>query len=157
MRPLRVALLPEYFDEHMPVSRRSTVQTARRSYSVDSRLIGETGAFAQYRSRPSVPEPRVSARLRSAVQGLRAARATDLDYLRILRLAAQTMECKVERVLVDLEQCDLTPRRALVQEFWPTAQSAAAPDLQPLMVELEPYDVLLAPACALYADREVPS
>ena len=73
-----------------------------------------------------------------------APRAADLDYLRILRQAARTMECEVERILVDLAQRDLTPRWALLQEFWPTAQPAAAPHLQPLTVELDAYDALLA-------------
>jgi hypothetical protein len=73
-----------------------------------------------------------------------APRAADLDYLRILRQAARTMECEVERVLVDLERRDITPRWAALQEFGPTAQPAAAPDLQPLTVELDVYDALLA-------------
>ena len=67
-----------------------------------------------------------------------------MDYLRILRQAARTMECEVERVLVDLAQRDLTPRWVLVQEFWPATQPASAPDLQPLRVELDAYDTLLA-------------
>ena len=190
MRPLRVALLPEYVEEDVPVSRWSTVQTDRRIYSVPSRMIGETvrvwryeervevylagvrqlvmprltgekmhainyrdiiewlirkpGAFAQYRFRADLFPSLVFRRAYDRLCRDCTPRAADLDYLRILRQAARTMECAVERVLVDLEQRDLTPRWALLQEFWPTAQPAATPALQPLTVNLEAYDALLA-------------
>jgi len=192
MRPLRVALLPEYVEEHVPVSRWSTVQTDRRIYSVPSRLIGETvrvwryedrvevylagvrqlvmprltgeqthainyrhiiewllrkpGAFAQYRFRADLFPSLVFRRAYDRLCGDCAPRTADLDYLRILRQAARTMECEVERVLVDLTQRDLTPRWALVQEFWPAGPPAVAPALQPLTVELTAYDALLTEA-----------
>lgn len=190
MRPLRVALWPEYVEEDVPVSRWSTVQTDRRIYSVPSRMIGETvrvwryeervevylagvrqlimprltgekmhainyrdiiewllrkpGAFAQYRFRSDLFPSLVFRRAYDRLCQHCAPRTADLDYLRILRQAARTMECEVQRVLVDLEQRDLTPRWALLQEFWPATQPAAAPDLQPLTVELNAYDALLA-------------
>lgn len=190
MRPLRVALLPEYAEEDVPVSRWSTIQTDRRIYSVPSRMIGETvrvwryeervevylagvrqlvmprltgekthainyrdiiewlirkpGAFAQYRFRadlfPSLTFRRAYDRLCQDC----SPRAADLDYLRILRQAARTMECDVERVLLELERRNLTPRWALLQEFWPQAQPPAVPDLQPLTVHLDEYDRLLS-------------
>jgi len=189
MRPLRVALLPEYVEEDVPVSRWSTVQTDRRIYSVPSRLIGETvrvwryeekvevylgrerqlvmprltgekthainyrdiiewlirkpGAFSQYRFRSDLFPSLVFRRAYDRLCQDCTPRAADLDYLRILRQAARTMECEVERVLVDLEQRNLTPRWPVLQEFWPTAQPAGVPDLQPLTVELDAYDALL--------------
>ena len=192
MRPLRVALLPEYVEEDLPVSRWSTVQTDRRIYSVPSRLIGETvrvwryeervevylagvrqlvmprltgenmhainyrhiiewlirkpGAFAQYRFRADLFPSLVFRRAYDRLCQDCAPRTADLEYLRILRQAARTMECEVERVLVDLAQRDLTPRWVLVQEFWPPAQPADVPDLQPLTVALEVYDTLLVEA-----------
>ncbi len=190
MRPLRVALLPEYVEENVPVSRWSTIQTDRRMYSVPSRLIGETlrvwryeekvevylgrerqlvmprltgekthainyrdiiewlirkpGAFSQYRYRSDLFPSLVFRRAYDRLCQDCTPRAADLEYLRILRQAARTMECEVERVLVDLEQRNLTPRWAVLQEFWPSAPSAATPDLQPLTVELGAYDALLA-------------
>ena len=189
MRPLRVALLPEYVEEDAPVSRWSTVQTDRRTYSVPSRLIGEIvrirryeervevhlagvrqlvmprltgeqthainyrdiiewlirkpGAFAQYRFRADLFPSLVFRRAYDRLCRDCAPRCADLEYLRLLRQAARTMECDVERVLVELERRDLTPRWAVLQEFWPTAQPAAAPALQPLTVELDAYDALL--------------
>lgn len=54
------------------------------------------------------------------------------------------MEAEVERVLLELEERGLTPRWTTLQEFWPPAQPAVAPDLQPLRVDLDAYDALLA-------------
>ena len=190
MRPLRVALLPEYVEEDVPVSRWSTIQTDRRTYSVPSRLIGETvrvwrheervevylagvrqldmprltgekthsinyrdiiewllrkpGAFAQYRFRADLFPSLVFRRAYDRLCQDCTPRTADLEYLRILRQAARTMECEVERVLVELAQRDLTPRWSLVQEFWPTALPVAVPDLLPLNVVLADYDALLA-------------
>ena len=190
MRPLRVALLPEYVEEDVPVSRWSTVQSDRRTYSVPSRLIGETvrilrheervevylagvrqldmprltgekthsinyrdiiewllrkpGAFAQYRFRADLFPSLVFRRAYDRLCQDCAPRTADLEYLRILRQAARTMECEVERVLRELACRDLTPRWATLQEFWPATQPASAPDLQPLTVELDAYDTLLA-------------
>jgi hypothetical protein len=41
MRKLETALLPEYVEEVVPVSKYSTIQCDRRAYSVPSRLIGQ--------------------------------------------------------------------------------------------------------------------
>lgn len=190
MRPLRVALLPEYVEEDVPVSRWSTVQTDRRIYSVPSRLIGETvrvwryedrvevylagvrqlvmprltgeqthainyrdiiewlirkpGAFAQYRFRSDLFPSLVFRRAYDRLCQDCAPRVADLDYLRILRQAARTMECEVERVLADLAQRNLTPHWTTLQAFWPAARPVAAPELQPWPVALEVYDTLLA-------------
>lgn len=189
MRPLRVALWPEYAEEQLHVSRWSTIQTDRRIYSVPSRLIGETvrirryeefvevhlagvlqermprlrgtcahainyrhiiewlirkpGAFAQYRFHgdlfPGLAFRRAYDRLCAAC----TPRTADLDYLRILRQAARTMECEVEAVLVELERRGLTPRWATVMEFLPVPAEPALPDLPPLAAHLTDYDQLL--------------
>jgi len=107
-------------------------------------LIRKPGAFAQYRFRADLFPSLVFRRAYDRLCRDCTPRAADLDYLRILRQAARTMECAVERVLVDLEQRDLTPRWALVQEFWPATQPAATPALKPLTVNLAAYDALLA-------------
>ena len=189
MRPLRVALLPEYVEEDVLVNRWSTIQTDRRVYSVPSRLIGETlrvrrheervevylsgirqlvmprltgekrhainyrdiigwlirkpGAFAQYRFRADLFPSLVFRRAFDRLCKDCAPRTADLDYLRILRQAAQTMESDVERVLVDLEERNICPQWSAVQEFWPPPQPMAVPDLMPLTVELAAYDTLL--------------
>lgn len=54
MRPLEVALLPEFVEEETPVSRGSTIQTGRKVYSVPSRLIRETVRVRRYEERVEV-------------------------------------------------------------------------------------------------------
>jgi hypothetical protein len=190
MKPLEVAMLPEYIEERLHVTRWSTIQTDRRIYSVPSRLIGETvrvrryedrvevflagqrqlsmprlrgerfhainyrhiiewlirkpGAFARYRFRkdlfPSLTFRRAYDRLCEVCSPRRA----DIEYLRILRQAARTMEREVERVLQDLEQRGIPPRWAAVMEFWPAPEAAEAPEMAPLSVRLADYDQLLS-------------
>ena len=188
MRLLEVPMLPEYVEEQTRVSKWSMIHVERKSYSVPSRLIGQTvrvrryeehldvyvagllqesmprltgekphainyrhiiewllrkpGAFAEYRFRadlfPSLVFRRAYDRLREKCPP----RTADLEYLRILRQAATTMESDVERVLVELESKGLTPRWHMVMEFWPQP-TTEFPALQPLQVDLECYDALI--------------
>jgi len=48
MRPLAVALIPDYLEEGVTVSKNSTIQCDRRAYSVPSRLIGERVRTRRY-------------------------------------------------------------------------------------------------------------
>jgi hypothetical protein len=189
MKPLEVALLPDYVEEKVPVTRWSTIRTDRRIYSVPSRLIGETvrvqryeervevflagqhqlsmprltgehthainyrhiiewlirkpGAFAGYRFRtdlfPSLLFRRAYDRLCEAC----SPRTADMEYLRILRQAARTMERDVDRVLGELEQHGIVPRWDALMEFWPAPEAAELPDMEPLCVQLSDYDQLL--------------
>ena len=123
--------------------------TGEKTHAINYRdiiewLIRKPGAFAQYRFRADLFPSLVFRRAYDRLCRECVARAADLDYLRILRQAARTMESDVERVLVDLEQRGLTPRWPVVQEFWPSAKPIDAPDLQPMRVELDVYDTLLA-------------
>ncbi len=54
MRPLEVALLPEFVEEETLVSRGSTIQTGRKVYSVPSRLIRETVRVRRHEERVEV-------------------------------------------------------------------------------------------------------
>lgn len=104
-------------------------------------LVRKPGAFARYRYREEMfPTPafrRAYDRLRAAQPVLRA----DLEYLRILHLAASTMESEVEAALELLgEQVPLYERvHALVQP----APPAAVPELAVPVVDLGSYDDLL--------------
>ena len=72
-------------------------------------------------------------------------RTADIEYLRILRQAARTMESDVERVLGELEQRGIVPRWAALMEFWPAPESRCSfPIWQPLCVQLSDYDQLLS-------------
>ena len=194
MRELNVARLPEHSEETPTVSSWCTIRVKHCSYSVPSRLIGETvkvhlyedklevyfadklelacerlrgrnrhridyrhviwslvrkpGAFARYVYReemfPSVTFRRAYDAIQAQCPGLKG----DLEYLRILHLAASTMEADVEAALALLFEerkelsCDTV--KALV-----TAPARAeVPTLAPAMVDLGAYDALLAEACS---------
>lgn len=109
-------------------------------------LVRKPGAFAQYRFRADLFPSLVFRRAFDRLCKDCAPRTADMEYLRILRQAAQTMESDVERVLVDLEDRNICPRWAAVQEFWPQPEPVAVPELMPLIVELGAYDALLQEA-----------
>jgi hypothetical protein len=138
MRPLLVSRLPEYREESAVVTSWSTVRVRRNTYSVPSRLIGETvrahvyeqrlevyhggvlqleverlrgegghrinyrhviwslvqkpGAFARYRYREDLFPSLTFRRAYDALTERLDAWKADLEYLRILHLAASTME-----------------------------------------------------------------
>lgn len=105
-------------------------------------LVRKPGAFARYRYREELfPAPA----FRRAYDRLHAARATpraDLEYLRILHLAASTMEADVE-VALDLlgEEVPLYERvKSLVQP----ARPPAVLEMPVPVVDLHGYDALLA-------------
>lgn len=188
MRLLKVEMLPEYNEEKTHVSKWSLVQIDRKSYSVPSRLIGQTvrirryeehlevyvagllqlsmprltgdkthainyrhiiewllrkpGAFAEYRFREDLFPSLVFRRAYDRLHETCPPRTADMEYLRILRQAAITMESDVERVLSELELKGLVPRWCLLMEFWPQPV-VALPELQPFHVELGSYDDLI--------------
>ena len=150
MPPLTAALLPEYVQERVRVSRYSVIHNEWRTYSVPSRLIGEEvlvrryedhleiyyagqhqlscsrlsavgdhamnyrhiiewllrkpGAFRQYRFREDLFPTPVFRRAYDRLLASCPERTADVEYLRILRQAARTMECEVEQVLLELER-----------------------------------------------------
>ncbi len=106
-------------------------------------LIRKPGAFAQYRFREDLFPSLAFRRAYDRLVALCNPRTADLEYLRILRQAARTMECEVEKVLLELEAHGLAPRWDTLMEFWPDPQAPEVPDLAALAVELSAYDELL--------------
>ena len=106
-------------------------------------LLRKPGAFAEYRFREDLFPSPVFRRAYDRLHATCAARTADLDYLRLLRQAAKTMESDMERLLLELEVRDLPPRWHVIQEFWlpPTAE---LPDLKSPAVVLQDYDGLLS-------------
>jgi len=104
-------------------------------------LVRKPGAFARYRYREELfPTPA----FRRAYDRLHAACATpraDLEYLRILHLAASTMESDVE-VALDLLG-DEVPLYERVLSLVQPARPAVVPDVPVPVVDLADYDVLL--------------
>lgn len=108
-------------------------------------LVQKPGAFARYRYREELFPTLL---FRQAYDALRALgeRDADLNYLRILHLAASTMQSDVEAALCLLLDGKLMPRIEAVKELCLSAQESAAkevPALAPFTVELADYDTLL--------------
>ena len=123
--------------------------TGERVHAINYRhiiewLIRKPGAFAQYRFREDLFPSPVFRRAYDRLCAECSARTADVEYLRILRQAARTMQCEVETALRTLEERGLVPRWAALMEFWPSAEPPGAPDLAPLSVELAEYDRLLS-------------
>ncbi len=193
MRQLHVDRLPEFDVCEARVSSWSTVRVDRNTYSVPSRLIGETvkakchedrieisyhgtpqltvprlsgrnghrvnyrhvidwlvrkpGAFANYRYReglfPTLNFRVTYDRLREGC----SERVADMEYLRILKHAARTMECQVDAVLGTLCGQGMLPRWNTVLEFCPV-RNLEPPTVTIPPVDLSCYDLLLTGGAA---------
>jgi transposase InsO family protein len=105
-------------------------------------LVKKPWGFTRYRYReslfPTVPFRRAYEALSSELPE----RQADLEYLRVLHLAASTMQCEVEAALELLLAEDRLPTvdavRSLVVEREPEI-----PAMEPLVVDLDGYDELL--------------
>lgn len=111
-------------------------------------LIRKPGAFRQYRFREDLFPSPVFRRGYDQLRATLPDRTADVEYLRILRQAARTMESEVERVLLELERLGVVPRWSAVLEFWPPPASDT-PELMPLVAQLASYDQLLQETAGL--------
>jgi len=106
-------------------------------------LMRKPGAFERYRYREALFPTEVFRVAFDALQDtLASTRKADIEYLRVLHLAASTMECEVEAAL----------RRVLAQGELPTSdrvkqlvsrQEPEIPAMKALVPDLEAYDSLL--------------
>jgi hypothetical protein len=105
-------------------------------------LVRKPGAFARYRYREELFPSLVFRRAYDALHDARGERA-DVDYVRILHLAASTMQARVEDVLEQLlqrgERPDFLAVKALAAPERPTI-----PDVHIPAPDLAVYDRLLA-------------
>ena len=105
-------------------------------------LVRKPGAFARYRYREDL-FPTLTFRMAyDALAAKLPERRSDLEYLRILKLAAETMECEVEDALSSLLERKKLPTleatKAIVRPEPP-----AIPEISPSPVDLGVYDALL--------------
>lgn len=105
-------------------------------------LVRKPGAFARYRYRSDLFPSLTFRRAYDALLDEMVERQADINYLRILHLAASTMECEVETALAIMLDDGQTPTadavKALVSPVTPEA-----PDLDVPIVDLATYDELL--------------
>ena len=106
-------------------------------------LVRKPGAFSNYRYREEL-FPTLNFRV--AYDRLRegcSQRVADIEYLRILKHAARTMECEVDTVLELLCDEGVLPRWNTVVEFCPQ-HTVTVPEVTMPAVDLSQYDLLLA-------------
>jgi hypothetical protein len=106
-------------------------------------LLKKPGAFARYRYREELFPTLVFRRAYDALGAGLTSWKADIEYLRILHLAATTMETEVEQALEAMLEASALPLAEHV-----TARVAPpepqVPILAPLVVDLGAYDALLA-------------
>jgi len=105
-------------------------------------LVRKPGAFARYRFRDAMFPTLVFRRAYDALSEGLSQRQADLDYLRILKLAATTMQCEVEAALELIEAEQKLPRFEAVEALTRLA-TPQIPKMEPLVADLATYDQLL--------------
>jgi hypothetical protein len=112
-------------------------------------LVRKPGAFARYIYREEMFPSLTFRRAYDAIQAVQAGTRGDLEYLRILHLAASTMEADVETALARLLAENATITSAAVKALVPgPATPADLPTLTPATVDLGTYDALLGEVAA---------
>ncbi len=107
-------------------------------------LMRKPGAFSRYRYRDELfPSPAFRWAYDTLAAALPARRA-DIEYLRILHLAASTMESEVESALDLIEEQGELPRADAVKDLVVTATPRAIPEMAAPEVDLRAYDALLS-------------
>lgn len=105
-------------------------------------LVRKPGAFARYVYRDEMFPQLVFRKAYDAIQDVRAGTRGDLEYLRILHLAASTMEADVATALAQLLDGGKTITAEAVKELI-SSSTIEVPALAPATVDLAEYDTLL--------------
>jgi len=108
-----------------------------------SSLVRKPGAFRRYCFRESLFPSLVFRKAYDRICTELSGRQADLNYLRILNLAATTMECEVQAALELFEEQDRLPRFDEVEAMVSEATRPELPDMAPLVADLSSYDALL--------------
>jgi len=106
-------------------------------------LVQKPWAFAHYRYREELFPTLVFRKAYDALTERHTGRKADLEYLRILHLAASTMESDVERILERLLAAG-TLESADQVKATVSPERAAVPTLEVQAVDLHEYDALLS-------------
>lgn len=106
-------------------------------------LVQKPGAFARYVYREEMFPSLAFRAAYDAIQAARPGTKGDLEYLRILHLAASTMESGVEAALALLNTGDKPVTVDAVRELVAAPTSIDVPPLAPVGVDLAEYDALL--------------
>lgn len=106
-------------------------------------LVRKPGAFERYRYREALfPTMAFREAYDMLAAALASTRKADIEYLRILHLAASTMECEVDVALRLLLAEETLPLADLVKELV-VREKPEIPDVKPMTPDLGEYDGLL--------------
>ena len=132
--------------EHLPRLVGQNKQEINYRHPVKS-LLHKPGGFREYRYRDALFPQLVFRQAREQLQGWYSPRKADITYLRVLKLAAFTLECDVADALVALtaekKRWDETDVERLIR-----VPQTQVPALRPLIVNLTAYDHLLQAVAA---------
>ncbi len=107
-------------------------------------LVRKPGAFERYRYREALfPTPVFRQAYDVLADKLASTRKADIEYLRVLHLAASTMECEVETALSLLLEQGAVPLADRVKKLV-VREQPEIPDVEPMIPDLEMYDSLIA-------------
>jgi hypothetical protein len=109
-------------------------------------LVCKPGGFARYVYREEMFPSLVFREAYDAIQAARPGTKGDLEYLRILHLAASTMEADVAAALTLLQMSGKPISADAVKAMVAAPASIAVPTLAPTTVDLADYDALLEAA-----------
>ena len=107
-----------------------------------SSLVRKPGAFRRYVYREAL-FPTLTFRRTYDVLAARSEKWADLEYVRILHLAATTMQCKVEAALDELLEAGEVPEYEIVKARVHPAVPQPAPAIRVHRPDLAVYDALL--------------
>lgn len=148
---LRVRLFEDRVEAYLGGVRQLACERlkGRNGHRIDYRhviwsLVRKPGGFERYVYREEMFPSPVFRRAYDAIQTPHRGTPGDLEYLRILYLAATTMECDVDRALAVLIDGGEVPTSDRVKEVVGAAPTPSAPAMERPTVDLGKYDQLLA-------------
>ncbi len=106
-------------------------------------LVSKPGAFRDYRYKSEMFPTLNFRRTYDLLRENCTSRTADMEYLRILKLSADTLEGSVDAVLKQLLAENTVARWTTVEEFLPSFRNDAPPALNIGKLELSDYDNLL--------------
>jgi hypothetical protein len=146
---IKVRVYESYLEVWYGGDRQLTMERllGRNKHRIDYRhiiwsLVQKPGAFARYKYREELFPTLVFRKTYDALYAALSGWEADVDYLRILHLAASTMEAEVEAALELLLEHKQVPRLERVKAL-ASPGAPSLPEMPAYEIDLEDYDALL--------------